>query len=135
MPPLAAWLVRTSLLHLAAGVSIGALLLAAKADALPPALWRLLPAHVELLLVGWPAPLAMGVAYWILPRVSGGRVRRTAAALAFALLVTGVWLVVLASAPGAPPTLRVAGRLAEAAAAAAFALHAWPRVRAAFPPR
>lgn len=134
MPPLARWLVRVSFLHLALGATAGALLLTAKAGVLPRGLFRLLPGHLELLLVGWPVPLAMGVAYWILPRLpQGGRGRPAAAVASLALLVSGVWLAVAGAAPGTPAGLLVAGRLAEAAAAATFAWHAWPRVRAALP--
>ena len=40
-----------------------------------PALWRLLPAHIELLLLGWTLNLALGMAYWILPRYKTGAPR------------------------------------------------------------
>lgn len=130
MPPLSGLFLRAALAHLVAGFALGAALLVGKglAPASPP--WALLPAHLELALVGWTLNLAMGVAYWILPRFGEGpRLGRTAPArAAFALLNAGVLAVALGGALGAP-LATFAGRLAEAAAAAAFALHAWPRVK------
>ena len=56
------------MLYLALGMTVGALLLFHKGIPLHPALWRWLPPHLEFLLVGWTLQLAMGVAFWILPR-------------------------------------------------------------------
>jgi hypothetical protein len=73
------------------------------------------------------------VAYWILPRFPGGVRRREAAAwLSLALLNAGVWIA------GAAPAITMSessglvltGRVLEVLAAGAFAVHAWPRVRA-----
>ena len=129
MPSLSVWAVRLALVHLAVGTTIGAALLAAKAVALPPGLWALRAGHVEALLIGFAVQLAVGVAYWILPRIrpaEGGRPerrRRPVAVVAVVLLNGGVLLVGVG--------LAVAGRVCEAIGAAAFAVHAWPRVRAA----
>ena len=68
MPPLTRFFVKTALIHLALGFTFGALMLANKGVPFYPVLWRLLPAHMELLLVGWTVQLALCVAYWILPR-------------------------------------------------------------------
>ncbi len=130
MPRLGRWFVRAALLYLALGVTFGALLLAHKGMPLHPSLWRLLPAHIEFLLLGWTLQLAFGVAYWILPRFTGGvRPRPWAAALALGLLNAGVLLTGLGASLGAPAEAILAGRLLEAAAALAFVLHAWPRVK------
>jgi hypothetical protein len=37
-----------------------------------PPLVRVLPIHIEMLLVGWFFQLALGVAFWILPRLQQG---------------------------------------------------------------
>jgi hypothetical protein len=128
MPRLSVWYVRISLLYLAFGFTLGALMLWHKAYPLHPLLWRVLPMHMEILLVGWFVNLALGVAFWILPRwqTQRGDVRPAWAALV--LLNLGVWLVALAPWIGGNGAT-LAGRTLEALGAAAFALHAWPRVK------
>jgi hypothetical protein len=94
-----------------------------------PALWRLLPAHMELLLVGWTVQLALGVAYWILPRYwQGGRGDNRGVWLAYFFLNSGVWLVILTGWLSLPPYWLLLGRLLQAAAVIAFATHIWPRI-------
>ncbi len=129
MPRLSVWMVRASLVHLGLGVTFGALLLANKGVPLAPALWALLPLHVECALIGWTVQLAMGVAYWILPRFGGERRREGLGWLAFALLNVGVLAAGTGSWITGPVAVPFWGRLAELLAAAAFALHAWPRVK------
>ena len=129
MPRLSVWFVRTALVYLTLGFTVGALLLAHKGIPLHPLTWRLLPAHIEFLLIGWTVQLVFGVAFWILPRWRTLRGDERPAWLAFVLLNLGVWLVVLASWTPAAPGMLALGRGLEAAAMAAFALHAWPRVK------
>lgn len=129
MPRLSVFYVRTALVYLAAGLTLGALLLWNKGIPLHPVTWRLLPAHIEFLLIGWTVQLALGVAFWILPRWQSARGDERPAWAAFVLLNVGIWLVVLPPWLGLPEFLVTAGRIGEAAAAAAFALHAWPRVK------
>ncbi len=131
MPRLSCWFIRASLSYLALGFTFGALILVHKAMPLHPLLWRLLPAHIEFLLIGWTVQLAMGVAFWILPRFAGGTDRGNVAAAwwAFVLVNAGVLLSGLGPVLGAPGSIHFSGRIAEAGAAAAFALHAWTRVR------
>jgi hypothetical protein len=119
-----------ALLHLLLGFTFGALMLANKGLPLHPALWRLLPAHIELLLLGWTMQLALGVAFWILPRflTDAPRGKETGAWLAFILLNGGVWLVSLGALLAAPPVVVFLGRAAEAGAAVAFGWHIWPRI-------
>lgn len=129
MPRLSVWFIRAALIHLFLGFSFGMILLWNKGLPLTPQVWLLLPAHIEFLLLGWTMQLALGVAFWILPRFQNLRGNTAPAWAAFVLLNLGVWLVGIA--PYLPSTdgLRVAGRLAESAAAAAFAFHAWPRIK------
>ena len=135
MPRLSYWCVRGSLLYLALGFTLGGLLLFHKGVPLHPAVWRLVPMHIEFLLLGWTVQLAMGVAFWILPRFLGGpgRGHEAAAWLGFALLNVGVLLVGVGWTLGAPALIPFLGRLAEGGAAVAFAVHAWPRVKPLFP--
>jgi hypothetical protein len=135
MPRASRWFIRASLVYLALGFTLGALLLCNKALAFTPDLTRLLPAHIEFLLVGWVIQLVMGVATWILPRFGVPRSAygtACAAWVAFAALNAGVWLV--AAAPLAAGRLggllSLFGRLGEAAAAVVFAANIWARVRA-----
>lgn len=123
MPGLSAWAVRAALSWLAAAAVLGALLLARGALGHPE--WGvLLPAHAEMMLVGWMMQLAFGVAHWILPRhpADGRRGASAPIAFAFTALNLGVVLVIA----GATRT----GRVLEALAVVAFALQAVPRVRA-----
>lgn len=125
MPPVSAWFVRASLVHLVGGFMIGALLLMSKAVAFGTGLQAWRAVHIEMLLVGWMIQLVMGVAVWIFPRFVLGRAPRRSAItawLAFILINTGVLLVSL----GGP--MLAAGRLAEIGAAASFAVHLWDRV-------
>jgi hypothetical protein len=132
VPRLSVWFVRAALLHLVAGFTVGALLLANKGVPLHPALWQLLPAHIELLLLGWTFNLALGVAYWVLPRHKTGRPRGAEwpVWLAFGLLNAGVVAVCLSPwlAPAAN-VLMALGKSLEALAALAFASHAVPRIK------
>ena len=68
MPQLSRWTVRAAYFNLLLGFTLGALILANKGMFLHPAIWGWLPAHIELLLVGWIVQLVMGVAFWIAPR-------------------------------------------------------------------
>ena len=130
MPRLSAWFIRAGLIYLALGFTFGALLLFHKGAPLHPSLWRLLPLHIEFVLIGWTVQLAFGVAFWILPRLQqGNRGDELAAWLAFGLINVGVGLVGVGTALNAPAWLLLLGRVAEAGAAAAFAAHAWPRIR------
>ncbi len=130
MPRLSVIAVRAALGYLLLGFTLGALLLANKGVPLAGWIWYLLPAHIEFLLVGWTAQLALGVAFWILPRFTGGsRGNETLAAWALALLNAGIWL---AAAQGFIPALAflaLPGRFLQGLAALLFALHAWGRVR------
>ena len=131
MPRLSVWMVRTALLQLALGFLLGALMLAQRSLGLEAALPRLRPVHAEVLLLGWTVQLALGVAFWILPRFRSGaeRGREWPAWLAYVLLNLGVLATAAALAGAVPAGLALAGRGAEALAAAAFALHAWPRIK------
>lgn len=131
MPRLSIWFIRSGLAYLATGFTFGALMLFNKGLPVSSLVWRLLPAHVEFLLVGWTVQLIMGVAFWVLPRFSQaprrGDIRL--AWLSFILINVGIGLVVSGSFTPGLAWLNLPGRGAEAGAALAFALHAWPRVK------
>ena len=130
MPRLSAWFVRASLVYLSLGFTFGALMLANDGLAFAPQLGRLLPAHMEFLLLGWFMQLALGVAYWILPRFTSGlpRGNETITWLSLILLNAGILMVALSTLFDVA-WLALAGRMGEAAGVLAFLLIAWRRVR------
>jgi len=131
MPRLSAWFIRAALLYLLLGFTIGMLLLWNKGRPLHPALWQLLPAHIEFLLLGWTVQLVIGVAYWILPRFRTKRRKTELVWASFGLLNSGIWLVALSGYIDATGVARLIGRFLEAGAVGAFAVHAWYRVKPA----
>lgn len=136
MPRLSVWMIRAALIYLGVGFTFGGLLLIHKGVPLSAWLWRTLPAHIEFLLVGWTLQLVMGVGYWILPRFRHpprrGDVRL--AILAVFSLNAGVLVAGLAPLFALPSGWIFWGRLLELGGALAFAVHAWPRVKAAGAP-
>ncbi len=131
MTRLSVWTVRAALLYLSAGLLLGALMLTQKGLPFDPAMLRLLPLHVEFVLFGWTLQLAMGIAFWILPRFSREPRygNQTFGWLAFGLLNVGVLCAGLGQWLGVAPFVALLGRLAEASAVIFFLGHAWPRVR------
>lgn len=130
MPSLSVWAIRTAMMYLLAGFTFGGLLLANEGLAFFPYLWRLLPAHIEFLLLGWTAQLGLGVAYWILPRFPGGsRGRAWPVWVAMILLNVGVLLVAAQGTFAWPPQFWTAGRSLELLAVLFFVAHAWNRIR------
>ena len=136
MPRLSRLMIRTALLWLAIGYSVGGLVLLNKGLALLPWLWALRAAHIHMLLVGWTVQLACGVAFWILPRLDAQGTRGDERLVwgCYAALNVGVVLgalhdplEALASWPGSAALLVVMGLL-YMLAAVLFAIHAWPRV-------
>lgn len=131
MPRLSVWIIRAALLHLGVGFTFGALMLSNKGIPFEWRIWRLVPTHMELLILGWTLQLAMGVAFWIMPRFSGqDRYRRVPAAwAAFGLLNAGIIVVAIAGWVGGAE-LALVGRIAELLSALLFGYHLWPRIKA-----
>jgi len=132
VPFLSVLFVRTALCWLAAGTAMGALLLAGKATPVPAGVFRLFHAHSEAVLVGWMVQLAMGVAWWILPKYPRLPERGPEAPVwaAWILMNAGVLLAGVGRSAGASDGVVLAGRAAELLAALAFAAAAWPRIKA-----
>jgi hypothetical protein len=132
MPRLSAYLIRTALGYLALGFTLGGLLLANKGIPIGAWVWQLLPAHIEALLVGWTTQLAMGVAFWMLPRFAGGppRGNEKPVWLAYGLLNLGAGAAILSQSLSWPGGILLAARLCELGAVMTFLWHAWPRVKA-----
>ena len=128
MPRLSVWFVRASLIFFLLGFSFGALLLAQKGFSYYPPVWTLFPVHMEFLLIGWFAQLAMGVAFWILPRFSAGSPRGNVnlAWISFVLINAG--LIIGAFQLWFPAAILI-GRLFEIGAAIIFAISLWRRIK------
>ncbi len=131
MPLLSRIAVRLALINLALGITLGALILVHKGLGILPWAWATLPAHVEWMLVGWMTQFALGIAFWILPRLPGPAPRgnEVLVALALGLLNLGLGLVLVAAFLPWPGGGGV-GRLLEALGVLVFGWGVWPRIRA-----
>lgn len=129
MPRLSAWFIRAALLYLLLGFALGGLMLWNKGLPIHPSLWRLLPAHLEFLLLGWTVQLVIGVAYWILPRFHTKRRKSALVWLSFVLLNGGIWFVAVGGFIEPADEMQLAGRLMEVGAVVAFVIHAWARIK------
>jgi hypothetical protein len=128
MPRLSVWFVRASLLYLLAGFLIGAMILAQKGIPYYSPVWTLFPIHMEFLLIGWFAQLAMGVAFWIVPRFSSGppRGNERIVWLSFVLINTGI--LIGSMQPWVNPSALL-GRALEIGAGITFAAGLWRRIK------
>jgi hypothetical protein len=137
MPRLSRLIIRTALVWLALGYTVGGLLLLNKGLPLLPWLWTLRFTHVHLLLIGWMVQFACGVAFWILPRLdaSGARGDERLVWLCYVALNIGVVLAALhdplAAAFGETMIMQlmlVGAGVLYIVAIGAFAAHAAPRI-------
>jgi hypothetical protein len=135
MPRLSRYFVKSSFMCFLLGFTLGGLMLASKAGSVSPMAWLWLPAHHALLINGWMVQLAMGVAYWIFPRILlSDRGRPHMAWAAFVVLQIGLALTIgsLLQVWWPPASqLFAPGIVLHAAAVLLFVVHAWPRVRGA----
>jgi len=129
VPRASCWLIRSAFLYLLLGFSLGALLLFYKGTGLLAQVWRLLPAHIELMLMAWLVQFALGVAYWILPRPRGKRGGEVLVWVVFVVFNAGVWLAAVGQVIVGPRMLPWVGRAGEFMAVALFGVHAWRRLR------
>lgn len=131
MPRITVWMVRTSLLQLGIGFTVGMLMLFNKGVPIDPIIWRLRHIHIEMLLLGWTMQLAMGVAFWVLPRfsVAPRYGRERLGWLAYILLNGGLHIFVVGAWLNGEWLLLV-GRALELSAVACFTVMIWPRVKA-----
>lgn len=134
MPRFTFWAVRLSLIYLLLGFSLGALLLANKGILFAAWIWKLLPLHIEFLMFGFISQLVMGIAFWILPRFSGGlRGNESNYWVTIIFMNIGLWMVGGESWFGQPGWLLLVGRVFEGLAALLFTLNSWLRVKPLFP--
>ncbi|MBA3873105.1 MAG: hypothetical protein H0X30_28560 [Anaerolineae bacterium] len=131
MPRLSVWIIRSALMHLGIGITLGTLMLWNKGSLFDARIWLLVSTHLELLIVGWLMQLALGVAFWILPRFTHepryGNVRRGWGG--FILLNSGILLVILGIWLPDLSNLQPIGRLVELLSVITLASVLWPRVK------
>jgi hypothetical protein len=128
MPKLSVWFSRSALSYLAAGFTIGMILLINKAFPFFPEAWNFLPVHIEWVMAGFILQLTMGTAFWIFPRLLTFRDRgnENLVVLSFILLNTGILMFCLFIFIF--PHLILLGRVFEGLGVVCFVLHLWPRV-------
>lgn len=129
MPRLSYLFIRASLVYLVLGFTFGSLILANKSIPFAPFIWTLLPIHIEFLILGWLTQLALGVAYWILPRLTSSTPRGDErwSWAAFTLLNLGIAVSIAAPITGFIWPVLLA-RILQAAGVAAFAIGNWQRI-------
>jgi hypothetical protein len=130
MPRLSVYFDRASLIYLAVGFTFGGLLLANKGVLISPLIWMLLPIHIEFLFMGWLVQLALGVAFWILPRFTKGppRGNETLTWLALIFINVGILSITLSTVFNIAWFV-LTGRMFEVVSILAFLLATWRRVR------
>lgn len=130
MPRVSVYFVRASLVYLLLSFTIGGLMLANKGVPISPMIWGLLPLHIDFAFVGWMIQLAMGVAFWILPRFPKGPPRGNENLSWWALLLvnTGILFAVIEYVSH-PPGFALIGRVAEILGLVTFVLGNWRRIK------
>lgn len=130
MPKFSIWATRLALVYFLLGFTFGALLLVNKAAPIHPAIWGLLPLHIEFLLMGWIVQLVFAVGYWIFPRFKfePKRGRPGLAWAALFLLNAGIAVVSAAAFSGGSAWLLM-GRVLEIGAVLVFAAQLWLRTK------
>ena len=129
MPTLSRWFIRTALAALVAGLGLAVL------TASEPTGGLLSPTVLHLLVVGWLSQMVFGVAYWLFPTRSGAapRGRDWLAVVCYVTLNAGLLLRVAAeptaSASAVRTTALIGSAVLQLAAALAFVVNTWPRVR------
>jgi hypothetical protein len=131
MPRLSVWMVRSALLELGIGITLGTLMLWNKGSLFDLRIWLLVSTHLELLIVGWLMQFALGVAFWVLPRFTQepryGSVRR--GWIGYGLLNGGILLVIIGIWTSGLADLQPIGRLVEVIAVVILISVLWPRVK------
>ncbi|HKL17493.1 MAG TPA: cbb3-type cytochrome c oxidase subunit I [Halalkalibaculum sp.] len=130
MPIISRWMIRCSFVYLLMGTLLGAVMLVHKAYPLHPAVWQLLPIHIEITIFGWIIQLTLGTGYWMLPRFleSPQRGKKIPAILMVLFLNLGIMFVVINSLVQTTLQLSIAGRLFELASVILFISLHWNRI-------
>jgi len=130
MPRLSVWFLRASLVYLLAGFILGAVLLADNGLHFLASAWAVLPVHVEFLLTGWIIQLALGTAYWILPRNTQKLARGLPSLGWAAFWMFNLGILLVASGGFLPGIFQAVGRVLEILGAGLTVVLLWPRIKA-----
>ncbi len=135
MPQLVRWTIKTALIYFVIALSMAALVAAQPLLGLSPTLQALRPVYLHFLMVGWVTQLIIGMAYWMFPKFSKERPRRsdTAAwgvyvALNSGLILRGFGEPLTALQPDAGWMLALSA-VCQLVAAWAFIFNTWSRVK------
>lgn len=133
MPQLSRFFIRAALIYLLLGFTFGGLILANKGILFAPMVWLLLSAHIEFLTLGWLTQLALGVAFWILPRLGGSSPRGDERWSWATLVLVNLGILLSIAAPYTGISwLGLLARIIQFVGFAAFAVGNWARI---YPPK
>ena len=136
MPPLTRWFVKTSFVYLALALLAGlwlAVLSAARLDLIG----GIFPVYIHLLVFGWLTQLIFGVAFWMFPKYSNEKPRRsewlgwwTYGLLNAGLILRAVAEPIQSTQPNLlSGWLLVISALIQFLAGLAFVVNSWGRVK------
>lgn len=142
MPQISIFFIRTALIYLVTGFSLGGLLLYNKAYLFSSNLWQLIPIHYFMLFYGWVIQLAFGVAFWIMPKAGKFYGNTDLAWLSYGLLNSGLITLIISFLllflNSEIKFLYLLATILIYIGIACFIFHIWPRVRlviAVIPPK
>ncbi len=129
MPRLSRLFIRAALVYLFLGFTFGALILSNKGLPFAPLIWALLPAHIEFMLSGWLTQLALGVAFWILPRFASNQPRGDERWTWVAFILINLGILAFALSPLVVLSwLQLLARALQTLGLMAFVLGNWQRI-------
>jgi cbb3-type cytochrome oxidase subunit 1 len=136
MPPLTRWFIKTSFIYLILALTAGILLVIQSAIkwSTPAGLF---PVYIHLFVLGWLTQLIFGVVYWMFPKYSNEKPRRSESLgwWTYVLLNLGLLLRVIAEPMRSiQPSLfsgwtLVAAALIQFLAGLTFVINSWGRVK------
>ncbi|MDZ7716819.1 MAG: hypothetical protein U5J95_11460 [Balneolaceae bacterium] len=123
-------MIRCSFVYLLLGIGLGAVLLVHKAYPLHPAVWQLLPIHIEITIFGWIIQLTLGTAYWMLPRFLEAPKRGSQWLGVFMVIIlnVGILLTILDDMMHVELQVQLLGRCLELLAVIIFIRLHWSRI-------
>ena len=133
MPYLSVLFIRTALIYLISGFSLGGLLLFNKAFTIDQSLWLLLPAHYFILFYGWIIQMIFGVGFWIIPKFDKSYVNSLLVWFAYFSLNAGLILLFISFLAlflnYEIKIIYIISTVLIYSGIASFIIHIWPRVR------
>ncbi len=137
MPTLTRWFIKSALVYFVLSLAVGVVIAAHRVVALGGVVDALTPVYFHLFMVGWVAQMIFGVAFWMFPRYSRDRPRRSEPLALVTYVALNAGLIGRAVAE---PMFSLAGGTTWGAllalsaalqwiAAVAFAVNTWGRVK------